>query len=146
MIRKKNRGNVQIPFGRFGIYLTRDGCLMEGFDDIERYGFSLASVNTEFSDSFWWRIKSADLRDLKFLKLSFENFDSYELSLDADLEHLTQLPNVEEFYLDQFFPGRSDDSREIGEMTNLLKLLANARNWPRLHHLDLRYLITEVED
>lgn len=146
MLRKKNRGIVQIPFGCFGISLTPEGTLMEGFENIGRYGFRLASVNIELDDGFWWCIKSTDLSDLRFLRLTFDGFESYKLSLDTDLGHLLQLPNLEEFYLDQFFPHRSDGSPKLDEMTNVLKLLANARNWPRLHHLDLRYLITTVDD
>lgn len=146
MIRKKNRSSVQIPLGCFGISLTPNGSLLEGFEDIGRYDFSLASVNSGLGDDFWWCTKFADLSNLRYLRLTFERVESYKLSLDTDLGHLTQLPNLEEFHLDQFFPGRSDDSQNLDEMTNVLKLLANVRNWPRLRHLDLRYLITTVKD
>lgn len=146
MIRKKTRSNVEISLGCCGIYLTAYGSLMKGFEEIGRYGFSLASVSIGLDDDLWWPTKSVDLSGLRYLRLSFGMVEWYELSLETDLDHLTQLPNLEEFHMDQFFSRRSDDSQNLDEMTNVLKLLANVRNWPRLRHLDLRYLITTVED
>lgn len=147
IIRRKNRSSAQIPLGCCGISLKPYGNLRESFEEIERYGFSLASLNVEPGYALWWRIKSADLSDLKYLRLNFERAHWNKFSLDADLGHLTQLPSLEEFHMDQFFfPGRSDGSQLLDEMTNVLRILANVRNWPRLRHLDLRYLITTVED
>lgn len=103
-------------------------------------------MNIGLGADFWCCTESADLSDLRYLRLTFERFESYKLLLDTDLGQLRELPNLEEFHLDQFFPGRSDDSENLDEMTNVLKLLSNVRNWPRLRHLDLRYLITTVED
>ena len=43
------------------------------------------------------------------------------------------------------YSDRCDDNPDLNSMTNVLKLLANGCDWPRLRHLDMRYLFAEVD-
>lgn len=84
-----------------------------------------------------------DLSGLRCLQLYFERVG---FSSDSDPDHLIQLPNLEEFHIDQLFYGRSDDNQNLDKMTSVPELLDNVRNWHRLRRLDLRCLVTTVED
>ena len=91
-----------------------------------------------------------DLSSLKSLRLYPEikhGNNVWDARADEKLlAKLHHLPSLEEFYLYQDFCGRSDANRPMLEtMTNVLKQL-DAKDWPRLRHFDLRYLVTTVED
>lgn len=141
MLRKNARSSVEIPLGRCGIRLTRRGAMIPGFDEMARYDFRLVSI----SHSLWLPTKSLDLSSLKSLRLSFYPVWWFQVRLDNDLDNLKDLPNLEEFHMNQFFPRRCDDNPNLHSMTNVLEVIASGSNWPRLRHLDLRYLFAEVD-
>lgn len=158
IIRKKPRSNVQIPRGTYGICLSSYWSdqpaiwrILGDLENITLYGFDLFSLQCELGEEHWISQMSIDLRNLTCLTLHSDGAYSYEphLKANADLDRfelLKNLPNLEEFHLDQYFTRRSDNSPGLDTMTNVLKHLANGKNWPRLRHLDLQYLITTVED
>lgn len=141
MLRKKARSSVEIPLGRCGIRLTGRGTTITHFDEMARYDFRLVSI----SHSLWLSTKSLDLSSLKSLRLSFYPVRWFQVHLENDLDNLKNLPNLEEFHMNQYFPHRCDDNPNLHSMANVLEVLASGGNWPRLRHLDLRYLFAEVD-
>lgn len=76
-----------------------------------------------------------DLSSLKSLRLYVETTDSnntWDARADEELlAKLRHLPSLEEFHLDQGFPGRSDFNwLNLATMTNVLKQLARAKAPP----------------
>lgn len=125
--------------------------VFNGLEEILRYGFQISWVNCKLGDNGPWEsLLRMDLSSLKSLRLYPEIIHGNNVwDARADeklLAKLHHLPSLEEFYLYQDFCGRSDANRPMLEtVTNVLKQLT-AKDWPRLRHLDLRYLVTTVED
>lgn len=141
MLRKNARSSVEIPLGRCGIRLTGRGTMITRFDEMARYDFHLVSI----SHSLWLSTMSLDLSRVKSLRLSFYPVRWFQVRLENDLDNLKDLPNLEEFHMNQFFPRRCDDNPSLHSMTNVLEVLASGSDWPRIRHLDLRYLFAEVD-
>lgn len=141
MLRKNAQSTVEILSRRCGIRLTKMGSMITGFEEMARYDFRLVS----FSYCLGLPITSLDLSSVKTLRLSSYWVWNFQLPLKNDIDNLKDLPNLEEFYMNQHFQHRSDDSRIIQSMASVLELLASGSNWPQLRHLDLRYLFAEVD-
>lgn len=158
-VTKQPRSEVQIPRGRCKIQaISFSDCkpaiwrVLGDIAEITRYGFTITSVNCYLGNSGPWQtLLSLDLSGLKYLKLSSDGFYSnrYRCNLRPDIEllvKLRRLPNLEEFHLNQYFFGHDDPNTTTTNFTtNVLKYLL-AKDWPRLHYLDLRYLTTTVAD
>ncbi len=190
LITKKPRSNIEIPWGHCRIdamafhipskqpaFWNVLGYLAE----ITRYDFEISSLNFELGSAGPCQsLFNLDFSGLKYLRLySQAGYSSarYDLSLDRNiLDRLQNLPNLEEFRLDQFYGSDpSGDSSlytsrpiRLGngprtEMSIFLQghfgtprltvqlttnVLKNLRhkNWPRLRHLGLRSLYTTVAD
>lgn len=159
VISKKSPSNTQIPQGvckihalSFFRYGPTIWDMFLRLTEITKYGFQISSLNCKLSDvGPWGYLLEMDLTSLKSLRLYFEKiYRNHAWDIRADkvlLTKLKNLPNLEEFYLDQNFPDRSDpESWMLDTMTNVLKQLAGEKTWPRLRLLDLRYAATTVAD
>lgn len=141
MLRKNPQSTVEIPLRRGGIRMSIKGTMITGFEEMARYGFRLVSI----SHSLWQSTTSLDLSRVKSLRLSFFPVCRFRLGVECDLDNLRDLPNLEIFQINQYFPHRCDDSKSLHLMTDVLELLASESDWPRLRHLDLQYLFAEVD-
>ena len=158
--------------------------LLDELTEISRYGFEFTSLNCCLGiNGPWLTLSYMDLSGLRQLRLSSDGVSSnrYLSNLLPDIEllqKLQHLPNLEEFYLDQYFVGREEEASSastavpvpaavpaavsapvpapapsapappavnVNYTTNVLKYLQK-KEWPRLRHLDLRYLTTTVAD
>lgn len=157
VVAKKARSNVQIPVGHCqvqAISFAKNGqqpstwAMLGGIAEITNYDFQFFSLNCQPGfHSPWTKV---DMSGLKHLRVYFKaNSWNYPYGSPADsnlLAKLQHLPNLEEFCLDQSFHGRSDPIKFMSSSaTNVLKEL-RAKHWPRLRHLDLRFLTTTVAD
>lgn len=159
VIKKMPKSNVQIPVGSCEIsplsFFRTLSTIWDVFSDLPeilQYDFQISFVNCKlvFNGPYQYLL-NMDLSNLKSLRLYVETtYGNTIWDIRADdilLTMLQHLPNLEEFHLDQNFPNRADS---VGAMlvktTNVLNKLAKAKYWPRLRHLDLRYLATKVTD
>lgn len=161
LITKKARSNFQIPFGHCQVRAISFGTtsqepvawiVLSGLAKITHYDFQIFSLTCRLGSSSPWRsLVNIDFSGLKYLSLYFHaspcNDGHDDLPADTNLlAKLQHLPNLEEFHLDQFFHRRSAPSRlMLRSMTEVLKQL-RTKDWPRLRHLDLRFLTTTVAD
>lgn len=155
---KKTSKQCTNPPGDCGIYLPSFysdkpaiWSMLGELEKITLYDIDLCSLQCEPGEDHWISQIRIGLSNLTCLTLYSDGAYSYQpyskAKTDLDLLGvLKNLPILEEFHLDQYFPGRSDNSSGLNTMTNVLKHLANGKNWPRLRHLDFQYLITTVED
>ena len=123
--------------------------IFSGLPEILRYDFQISWLNCKLGEKGPWEfLLHVDLSSLKSLRLYVKTTDSNNTRADEELvAKLRRLPSLEEFNLDQGFPGRSDFNwLNLATMTNVLKQLARAKSWPRLRRLDLRFLATTVAD
>lgn len=141
MLRKNARSSFEIPLGRCGIRLTGRGTTITRFDEMALFDFRLVSI----SHSLWLSTKFLDLSSLKSLRLSFYPVRWFQVQLKNDFDNLKDLPNLEEFHMNQYVPHRCDGNPNLHSMINVLEVLASGDDWPRLRHLDLRYLFAEVD-
>lgn len=156
---RKPGSKVQIPIYQCNIYaISFANCkpaiwdVLGDLSEISRYDFEISSLNCHMgSCGPWQNLLNMDFSGLKELRLASDGFHSnrYRYNLWPDIKLLTKLqhlPNLEEFRLDQYFFGREEDSPStINFTTNALKYLLE-KDWPRLRHLDLRFLTTTAAD
>lgn len=156
VLSKKWGSKVQIPFGHctinpfsFSTHMPAVWSVLEGLADITHYDFTLTSLSCKLGEDHWPSTLSVDFSGLKSLRLHYDGAYSNTDDLKADrdlLASLIDLPNLEEFHLDQYFHGRCDASWwRLEFMTNVLEQLAK-KKWPRLRRLELRYVATTVGD
>lgn len=156
LLLKKARSKVEIPLGHCGInprsfttYMPAVWSVLNGLADITHYDFRLTSLTCKLGEDRWPSMLRVDFSGLRSLRLYFDGAYSNPDDLRADialLAKLQDLPNLENFHLDQYFHGRCDASWwRLEFMTNVLQVLAR-KKWPRLRRLDLRYLASTVED
>lgn len=139
--------------------------LLDDLTEISRHGFEFTSLNCCLGvNGPWLSLSYMDLSGLRDLRLSSDEFYSsrYPINLFPDIELLQKfqhLPYLEEFHLNQYFFGceKLEASQaaaaaaaapvhpNVNYTTNVLKYLQE-KDWPRLRHLDLRYLTTTVAD
>lgn len=190
LITKKPRSNVEIPWGHCRIDAISYRMpskqpafwnVLGGLAEITRYDFEISSLNCELSSAGPCQsLFKLDFSGLKYLRLYFQadySSTGYDLSVDLNiLARLQNLPNLEEFRLDQFYGSDPSGDSSLGtprpirlgngprtETSIFLQVyLGNPfltvhhttnvlkklrhKNWPRLRHLGLRSLYTTVAD
>lgn len=160
LITKMARNNDQIPFGRCQVralsFADPDQqpaiwTVLAELSAITHYGFQDWLLNCTLGlDSPWRPLVNVDLSGLKLLRLYFKaslEDSPHDLPGDTNLSAMLQhLHDLEVFILDQFFRGgwRTTPSM-LPSATNVLGQL-KAKKWPRLRHLDMRFLTTTVAD
>lgn len=159
LLTKKPKSKIRIPLGQckiqafsFTEYEPAIWKVLGEITEISSYDFELSSLNCYMgARGPWLTLLSMDFSGLKDLRLASDGFNCnrYRYNLWPDIELLTKLqslPNLEEFHLDQYFFGREEaNASTVNYTTNVLKYLER-KDWPRLRHLDLRYLTTTVAD
>lgn len=159
LLTKKPRSKVQIPLGKCVIStMSFANCrpaiwsVLGDLTGISCYDFEITALNCCMGAlGPWQTLLTMDFSGLKNLRLSSDGYYSnrYRYNLWPDIELLTKLqrlPSLEEFHLDQYFFGREEASASaVNHTTNVLKLLLK-KDWPKLRHLDFRYLTTTVAD
>lgn len=159
LLTKKPKSKTQIPPGAckiqassFTQYEPAIWSVLGSLTLISRFGFEVSSLNCYMGVyGPWLALLSLDFSGLKDLRLASDGFYSnrYRSNLWLDIKLLSKLqhlPNLEEFHLNQYFFGREEASAStVNFTTNVLKYLEK-KDWPRLRHLDLRYLTTTVAD
>lgn len=185
LITKMPRSTIKIPWGRcqlrLGFYRGSPGKwifwdMLIWLVKITHYEFEISSLNCELGPSGPLKyLLNFDFSGLKYLRLYFENSYlriSHALPMDLKiLDKLQNLPNLENFLLDESYDGypafralmpMMENEREtylslfrpryipdlllrIHSTTNVLQKLRD-KQWPRLCHLELRSLNTTVAD
>ena len=159
LLTKKPRSQVKIPPEQSKIHaISFANCkpaiwsVLGDLTEISNYNFEISSLNCYLGACGPWQtLLSMDFSGLKYLRLASDGYYSnrYRYNLLPDIELLTKLqrlPNLEAFHLDQYFFGREEASAStVNYTTNVIKLLLE-KDWPRLRHLDLRYLTTTTAD
>ncbi len=156
VLSKKGRSKVQIPLGQctihpssFSTHMPAVWSVLEGLAYTPFYDFTLTSLSCKLGEDHWPYTSSLPFNGLRSLRLHYDGAYSNPDDLRADIDLLSRLhdlPNLENFHLDQYFLGRCDASWwRLEFMTNVLEQLAT-KKWPKLRRLDLRYLATTVED
>lgn len=134
----------------FTIYHEPLWNVLSAMSKASSYGFEFVSLNCHMGFNGPWKsLLKMDFSRLKILRLATEGLHAnlYQSNLSPDnllVARLRHLPNLEEFHLNQFFVGRENVST-VNFTTNVLELLQK-KDWPRLRHLDLRFLTTTVAD
>lgn len=146
---KRPRSNVRIPLGRCGIHpvlFCNDRPFPQSvLENLRLFDFSVSYMTCKLGE---YTLRE-DFSDLVYLRLYVVGAHTNQIGLEADLDLLAKLkhlPSLEEFHLDQYFHGRSDDCQTLRAMINVLKELSQGKNWPRLRHLNLQFPATTVED
>lgn len=160
MIMKKNRSNVQIPFGSCQIraisFATAGQqpatwAILSGLAKITHYDFEVISLNCRMGSYGPWRsLVNIDFSGLKYLRLFFKaglRNNPYDMPADVSiLAQLQHLPHLEEFHLDQFNHTLTESNWLLMRSTTNVVERLSAKDWPRLLRLDLRFLTTTVAD
>ena len=156
LITKKPKSKIRIPRGQCGIhvqsFITYQKAIWSVLANLTKtssYDFEFVSLNCHMGYGGPWRhLFNLDFSRLKYLRLDTYgvNANLYQSNLYPDIrlaKRLQHLPNLEEFHLNQFFYGREEAT--VNFTANVLHILQK-RDWPRLRHLDLRFLTTTVAD
>lgn len=159
LITKKANSKIQIPLGEckiqafsFTKHQPAVWSVLNDLTEISSYDFEFASLNCPMGiNGPWLTLLEMDFNGLKDLRLASDGFYSnrYRSNIWPDIELLAKfehLPNLEEFHLNQYFFGREEATAStVNFTTNVLRFLQK-KDWPRLRHLDLRYLTTTVAE
>ena len=158
LVTKKAKSKIEIPRGQYTIHAVSFTMhhkaiwsVLSNLTKPSSQDFEFVSLNCPMGLNGPWRsLLNMDFSRLRYLRLTTigVNANLFLLNLPPDIalvQRFRNLPNLEEFHLNQFFVGREEEDSTVNFTANVLQILQK-KNWPRLRHLDLRFLTTTVAD